>query len=152
VPAHRVTATIEDEALRVLVAHPDEVAGVLRPVLFASRAHRGAAEALLAGDGLHAAMAAADPEAAEVLGEAAVSEPTADPEGVVSRLVDVAATRALRSLEVEARAADDARPYVEAVTWLHARIEDLRERTTRKKALDQLLPWLDEHGEGRVDD
>ena len=35
--------------------------------------------------------------------------------------------------------------------WLKHRMEDLRERDTRSKAIDALLPWLVEHGEGRTD-
>ncbi len=147
VERHRDTA--EDEALRLLIQAPDEIRAGLHPVLFADERHRAAALALLEADSVHQALAVVDPDLGDFIRSMAVADVDAEGEDLLARLVDLASQRMLDGLQAEARTADDPGSYAEPVAWLKHRMEDLRERDTRTKALDDLLPWLIEHGEER---
>ncbi len=141
----------EEEALRLFVLEPAALMPYLRGYMFSSPLHRRAVELLLENGDLHSSIGAADPATAELLSRASVSEPMSDPLDTVAMLADRASARVLESLRRDA-VGEYASDYVESIAWLKHRIEDLREATTRKKAIEQILPWLDEHGSGRLDD
>ncbi len=151
-PRKRERTNSQDEALRLLIHQPDSIRDGLEPVLFPSPMHRAAVEALLETPSIHAALDLVDPDVADFIRSAAVGETDAEPEDIVSRLVEKASLRVLDRLQSEARTADDPTSYGEPVAWLKHRMEDLRERETRGKSIAQLLPWLVEHGEGRAYD
>ncbi len=144
----------EDETLRWMVADPDRIVALLDPSLFASDLHREAFEALRDRPDLHAAVESMSPGAADLAHRAAVTEPSSDPVELASRLADLSGNRTLRRLEREARQTSDMnelRTYTDAITWLKLQIEGLRDVTSRGAALDQLVPWLGQHGAGRED-
>ncbi|MDH3706462.1 MAG: DNA primase [Acidimicrobiia bacterium] len=146
---HRDTA--EDEALRLFIHDPDQLDGRLHPVLFSDDRHRAAVIALAEADSVHDALAVLDPDLGDFIRSMAVGDVDAEGEDLLARLVDLACHRMLDRLQAEARTADDPGSYAEPVAWLKHRMEDLRERDTRSKAIDALLPWLIEHTEGRPD-
>ena len=87
----------EVEALRLLVAQPDAIAGWLREALFDDGRCLAAYRALQASGGdVRAAVDATDPGAAELLRRVAAEDTEADAVDVVHRLLDMAATRRLR--------------------------------------------------------
>jgi DNA primase len=129
----------ELEALRLTVHRRGEVVERLHPVLFADERNLAAFSALAAAPTVHDAIAAAPPEAADLLQRLAVEEASADPDDVVSRLVDRAAHRALVELEAEARAAPEQALAVSAtVAWLQLTLADL----PSADAADRLVAWL----------
>jgi len=146
---HRDTA--EDEALRLLIHDPDEIADRLHPVLFAEPTHRAAVVALTEAASVHEALGVVDPDLGDFIRSMAVGDVDAEGEDLLARLVDLASQRVLDGLQAEARTAEDPGSYAEPIAWLKHRMEDLRERDTRTKAIDALIPWLIEHGEGRSD-
>ena len=134
----------EIEALRLAVHRRDEVVPRLQPVLFADERILAAFTALAAAPTVHAAIAAAGPEAADLLQRLAVEEAAADPDDVVARLVDRAAHRALADLEAVARSAPEQALAVSAtVAWLQLTLADLPDA----EATDRLVAWLVQWGE-----
>lgn len=95
----------EMEALRVAVHHPEKVAGRLHARLFRSDLAREAFEELASAMTFHAALDAAAPQVADLLGQLAVADSKEDLDDVLRRLVDRAATGALAELRREARSA-----------------------------------------------
>lgn len=135
----------EIEALRVLTARPDDIAGWLDEALFADELCLAAYRAVVSTASLRDAVEAADPAAADLLQRLAVDDTEAEPHDVVARLVDEAASRALADLEAQVRVttdADDFAVLAHDTGWLKLRIEELREPATSIDAVDQLLPWL----------
>ncbi|HWC10781.1 MAG TPA: DNA primase, partial [Acidimicrobiales bacterium] len=140
----------EIEALRVAVHQADALAGRLHAVLFAddvARAAWRALEATASGPGggassVHAAIEAADPEAAALLQRLAVEETDADAADVLVRLADEAARRALAEREADARKADDPMGYAPLIGWLKLTMEELREPVTADEAAHRLIGWL----------
>jgi hypothetical protein len=93
---------------------------------------------------VHDAIAAADPDAADLLQRLAVEESTADPADVIARLADRAAHRALAELEADARSDQDrALDLSPTMTWLMLTLEDLPDAD----AVDRLVAWLVQWGE-----
>ncbi|MGI9603010.1 MAG: DNA primase [Acidimicrobiales bacterium] len=150
-PRQRHRDTSEDEAIRLLIHDPDQIRAGLDPVLFADERHRAAAVALLQEESVHAALAVVDPDLGDFIRSMAVGDVDAEGEDLMARLIDRASQRVLDRLQAEARTADDPGSYAEPIAWLKHRMEDLRERDTRTKAIDAVLPWLVEHSEGRTD-
>ncbi|MDP6976477.1 MAG: DNA primase [Acidimicrobiales bacterium] len=147
--------TSEHQALRLLLHRPDEVAGLLHPVLFADTTSRVAFLALCEAGDLHAARAAAGGAAADLLGRLAVEDATDDdPLGVLNRLVSLAAERAAAELEAEARESGDLATYQPSISYLRTAIIELRELDMYHEAvpgggpLEPLLRWLVEYSEG----
>jgi DNA primase len=132
----------EVEALRVAVHQPEVLAGRLAPVLFADDVARAAWRSLAGADSVHAAIDAADPEAATLLQRLAVEETDADATDVLVRLASEAAQRALAELDAEARKADDPMGYAPLIGWLKLTMEELREPETAAEAADRLVRWL----------
>ncbi|HZQ26613.1 MAG TPA: DNA primase [Acidimicrobiales bacterium] len=140
----------EIEALRLAVHRPETVAHRIEDVLFAEELHRAAFAALASATTLHDAIESADPAAAALLHRLAVEEPPeADPDDVVARLADRAATRVLHELEAEARTHPDRIADLSPVTgWLRLSIEELREPASRVDASARLVAWLVEASQG----
>ena len=130
-------------ALGLAVHQPAAVAHLLDEVLFVEPVERAAYRALASASTLHDAVAEAEPEVAELLLRLAVDE-VADPdaEAVVGRLVDEAACRVLADLEVGAQAPDQPFEEAQRIGWLKLQVENLRDDTTRRPALEQVLEFL----------
>jgi len=98
-----VVAGAELEALRLRVHHPDVIADRLQAVFFDDDLCLRAYQALDATATLHDAIAAADPEIADLLQRLAVQDTDDDPDEVIIRLIERAGKRAWAELEREAR-------------------------------------------------
>ena len=144
--------TPEIQALRLLVHRPDEIAVWMSPVLFDDRRNRAALAGLLEASDLHAALAEAEPDVADLLGRLAVQDASDDePLGVVTRLAYLAAPRAAVALEAEARRSGDLAAYQPSISYLRTEVMKLREVAADGSVIEQLLRWLTDHFEGRVD-
>jgi DNA primase len=137
----------ELEALRLAVHRPADLADRLQGPLFAHPLARGAFSALAAAPTLHDAIAGADPQTADLLQRLAVEEADADPDDVLTRLVERAGHRGLDELQVEARHADDPAVYVPTITWLKHALETLRsgeegDRNAAQTAHQHLVDWI----------
>ncbi len=144
-PMRPVRDTAETEALRVLVARPDEITPWLDEALFGDPAVLDAYRAVLCTPTLAEAVASlADDQAAaaDLLQRLVVEETDADVGDVVTRLVDEAAGRALAALQAEAQVADDPLTVAGDVAWVKLRILELREPATSEAAMGLLLGWL----------
>ncbi len=140
----------EDQALRLLLHDRELIAKRLAPVLFESALHREALHAILETSSVHEAVALGDPDVGDLIGALVVGELNEDADDLVARLVDRAAGRVLRTMQVEARQSSDPASYGETIAWLKLQTQDLRDMFTAPSAVDNLLPWLIEHGEGRL--
>ena len=143
--------TPEDEAIRVAIHRPTEVAGLLSAELFADPVRREAYEAL-AEDGLVASADRAGPEAGTLLRRLAVDAGDADTDDVLAGLARLTGDRVMRDLQRSARMAEgteERRGYADAIQWVKSQLELVSESSTRESAVAQLLPWLIEHAEGR---
>lgn len=132
-------------ALGLAVHQPEAVSELLHEVLFADPVELSAYQALARSATLAEAVAGAEPEVGELLLRLAVEEVVdEDAEAVVGRLIDEAASRVLAELDAGFRRgawpADD--PQI--IGWLKLQIEDLRDDSTRRAAVQQLLPFLTE--------
>jgi hypothetical protein len=129
--------------LRLAVHRPEEVADRIESVLFSNEVQRAGFEALASSATLHEAIDGAEPAAAALLERLAVEDTDANADEVVTRLVELAALRALADLESQARASE-ARflELAPLTTWLRLKIEELRQPVTAVEAVNGLLPWL----------
>jgi len=143
--------TAEDEAIRIAIHRPDDIAGQVAPVLFDDPVRREAFEALAAG-GVMAAADRAGPAAAGLLRRLAVDPSDAETGDILSGIARLAADRVLRELQRDARGATSIQArqgFASAIGWVKMQTENLAERDTRDPALAQLLPWLIGQLEGR---
>src|SRR5690606_30698839 len=146
--------TAEDEALRLLVHHRDDIVDRLHGVLFNSPRRRAAYDILVREADLHVALDLAADDVRELLSRLAVEEPNGDPDHVVADLTRYAAAREIDALRADAAAArtpDDLRGIVECIEWLRHRVEELERADTRDQATGVLVAWLADHGEERAD-
>jgi hypothetical protein len=139
----------ELEALRLAVHQPEQVADRLEMVLFAHPLARACFDVLSTATTLHEAIAAADPQAADLLQRLAVENTDAEVDDVMARLVQRAGQRAIRQLEAEMRQAESAQQagFVPTVTWLKLTLETLHSEdpSTRPAAWEaerRLVGWL----------
>jgi DNA primase len=95
----------ELEALRLVVHHPNEVAGRIDISLFSSDLAREAFNELATAMTLPDAIEAAAPPVADLLAQLAVEDTVEDAGDVLRRLVEQAAARALEDLRRDARSA-----------------------------------------------
>ncbi|HWD56585.1 MAG TPA: DNA primase [Acidimicrobiales bacterium] len=131
------------EALRLAVHRPEEVADRLEAVLFSNGIQRAAFDALASSTTLHEAIDRAEPAAAVLLERLAVEDTDANADEVVTRLVELAALRALAELESDARASESRFLELAPLTmWLRLKIEELRQPATAVETVNGLLPWL----------
>ena len=144
--------TPEIQALRLLVHRPEEIRAHLSPVLFENHLNRRTLAVLVEATDLHAARAGAEPEVADLLGRLAVQDASDDkPAGVLTRLAYLAAERAAVSLEAEARLSGDLAAYQPSISYLRTEVMKLREVVADGTEIEQLLRWVIDHIEGRVD-
>lgn len=129
--------------MRLAVHRPEEVADRLEASLFSNEVQRAGFEALASSATLHEAIDRAEPAAAALLERLAVEDTDANADEVVTRLVELAALRALADLESQARASE-ARflELAPLTTWLRLKIEELRQSATAVETVNGLLPWL----------
>ena len=150
-PPERMRLTPEDEAIRLMIHRPDEVADRLAPVLFGDPTRREAFEALQF-DGVLAAADRVGERAASLLRRLAVESSDAETDDVVAGVVRLSADRVVRDLQHRARRAEsvaDRQGFATAIAWVKTQTEGLAERNTREAAVAQLLPWLIQNAEGR---
>jgi DNA primase len=142
--------TVEVEALRLAVTRPSEILPRIDEVLFSDGRPLGAFRALRDADSLPAALDAADPLTAELLGRLAVEDTEAEPDDVVILLLRDAATRAMTELESLMRRADDPLSYSDSISWLKHQIVAMRpDDPPGREAEEQLLRWLRQRVEER---
>jgi hypothetical protein len=132
----------ELEALRLLVHRPEEIAGRLHQVFFdgdlAARAYLARAGAAT----LHAAIAGADPDVADLLQQLAVEDSDDDVDEVVIRLIERAGARALAELERDARGSSRPQDYGAVMAWLKLALEDVRSTQSGQDDASALVGWL----------
>jgi DNA primase len=146
-PARR-GAGPETEALKVAIHTPEAVAGKLHEVLFTDPAHRDAFAALASGEPLIDAIAAAPPEAAELLQRLAVEDTDADPDDVLAGLARVAAGAAVDRLNRRAQEGGDPTSLAPTIGWLKQTREQLGDDDLRSEATEALVAWLAQEAEG----
>ena len=134
----------ELEALRLAVHRRAEVEPKLHAVLFADERNLAAFSALAAASTVHEAIAAVDPETADLLQRLAVEEVSAEVDDVLSQLVRRAARRAVADLEADVRADPEQSAAVQpTMAWLKHTLELLPD----PDAADRLVAWLVQWGE-----
>ena len=158
--------TPEDEALRLAIHAPEEMAGRLDATLLFDPARREAYEALRDHGDVAAAAAHASPAAARVLHRLAVDAGAAAADDVLARVARLAADRAMGSLRRTAAATADAalrEECIVGVVWLKTQTEHIDDpdafaaagagdggddaapdvpQRSRTELLDELLGWL----------
>lgn len=156
-PARRrpAVSSAERDALRVAVERPDEAAEWLDEILFTEGPYRRAFTALCAWPTLQDCLEAIeehDPEAAELLHQAAAEQSEATIGDVFLRLSQEAARRLLAELKQATLTADDPLALSAAIahvaglrTTLHS---DDAGTETKLQAGTDLLAWLLDPGEG----
>ena len=126
-------------ALALLVQEWDSIASWMVEALFADDVYRRAFLAIAESDGdLNAALAAADPDARDVLERAAVVDVQVDPELEARNLIGAAIRREIAAGGVSADP-DRIRADAEA----RVRMEDLRDDERALSAAGWLLGWLE---------
>ncbi|MFP5375850.1 MAG: DNA primase, partial [Acidimicrobiia bacterium] len=146
-PSRRDPGGPELEALRLAVHRRDEVVGRLHPVLFSDEHNGVVFEAVTRAATVHDAIAAADPQTADLLQRLAVEEATADVDDVLSQLLRRAVGRAVAGLEADARVApEQALAVAAAVGWLKVTVEDLPDPDAADRLVDWLVRWSEEAG------
>ena len=141
--------TPEDEALRLAIHRPEAVGDSLSATLFGDPLRREAFEALAESGGVAAASDRVSPTAARLLHRLAVDAGDVAVDDVMAGLARLAVGRAMNDLRRMAASDDDAdfrKQCIESIAWLKSQSEGLGERNTRGAILEQLLPWLVEHG------
>jgi DNA primase len=142
---------VERQGLVLLVHRPDDVAGLLQPVLFGPVARAALDAVARAGGDLGAATALVPPGTADLLLRVAVEEPEDDPVPTAAQLVVDAAKRVAAELDAAARAAvvvggTGWEEHSRASHWLRQeadRLWSLREaRHLALGDLAELVAWL----------
>lgn len=145
----QIRLTSEDEALRLLIHRPDEVAGRLDETLFGDPIRGEAYRALSEGADLAVVGDRVGEPAARLLRRLAVEDAseieTDDVLALVHRWAGERAMERLRYRTRDVKDLDRQRAYNTALMWVKAQTDLLAERDTRRKAMDQLLPWLIDH-------
>ncbi len=148
------------DALALAIHAPEAMARRLDAALFADPVQRRAFEALAAATSLSEAIDAADEEAADLLRQLTVSEPSAEADQTIVALARAGAVSALARTEAEARSADSggdgSRLAIagHTITWLKQQLELIAEPGVGQvpppqviEAADRLVAWLAEHRE-----
>ncbi|MBA2607800.1 MAG: DNA primase [Actinobacteria bacterium] len=144
----RRAAGPETEALKVAIHNPEAVAGKLHEVLFTDPAHRDAFLALVTGEPLIDAIAAAPPDAAELLQRLAVEDTDAEPGDVLAGLARVAAGSAVDRLNKQAQEGGDPASLAPTIGWLIQTREQLGDDALRSEATEALVAWLAQEADG----
>jgi hypothetical protein len=87
-----------------------------------------------------------DPDVAVLLSQIAMAEPPEDAESQLGVVAGHAARRVFDELTRRARLEPDRlSDYQPSLAWLHGIMTDLNDPERRLDAVDQLVPWLEEH-------
>lgn len=145
----QIRLTSEDEALRLLIHRPAEVASRLDEALFGDPIREEAYRALSEGADLALVGDRVGEPAARLLRRLAVEDAgEIETDDVLALVHRWAGERAMETLRYRTRDVKDParrREYNTALTWVKTRTDLLAERHTRREAMDQLLPWLIDH-------
>ena len=145
-------AAAEDEAIRLVIDRPGEAAR-LHANLFGHSLRQEAFQALK-DHGFEGAAERCGPQAADLLRRLAVEGFDADRDDVLAGVARLAGRRTLDGIGRGLRpfgATDEVAVEVSrSATWLKAELEKLNDPTTRRSAVDGLLPWLIRHAEWRA--
>ncbi|MGH9304178.1 MAG: toprim domain-containing protein, partial [Acidimicrobiales bacterium] len=147
------------DALVLAIHDRSSMQGRLGAALFSDPVQRRAFAALDEASDLHSALEIADDEAADLLRQLAVGEPSADSDQTIVALARSAATASLRELEGRARQAEavsDKEGLSEAaamIRWLKQELEAMAEPGVNDlpprdviEAADRLVAWLSARG------
>jgi DNA primase len=143
------TSGVGEEALRLAIHRPGEVANHLEEVLFTNPVQRAAFRALADSVTLHQAVSSAGPEAAALLSRLAVEDTDADAREVVARLARAAGEQALAGILSLARSLPEAqaRELMGQASWLRLLIETLGGGPDGMESTGRLVAWLSQRGE-----
>ncbi|MDE0269039.1 MAG: DNA primase [Acidimicrobiaceae bacterium] len=139
----------EDEALRMVIHHPQAIIDRLHISLFGNSTRKEIFHTLQeSGSVLDASDRLSEP-AAGLLRYLAVDPsglPASDVLAGLARLAVVRYTRELRYYATHTTEKSLRQEYVSCISWLKQQTELLTEPKTRDAALDVLMPWLVEYG------
>jgi len=130
---------IEEEALRLAVHRPEQVAELLHEVLFVDPLMLAAYQALCSAPTLAEAVSAAEGPVASLLQRLAVEESEVEASDVLARLAEEAGKRAVVELEAVARRSGE---LTDDVAWLKLAMAELRDPATGIDATGRLVRWL----------
>jgi DNA primase len=130
---------IEEEALRLAVHRPEQVAELLHEVLFVDPLMLAAYRALCSAPTLAEAVSAAEGPVASLLQRLAVEESEVEASDVLARLAEEAGKRAVVELEAVARRSGE---LTDDVAWLKLAMAELRDPATGIDATGRLVRWL----------
>jgi DNA primase len=132
------------EVLRHAVHAPEDVGQWLDAALFDDPVHRGAFQALVDADTHADALAAAEPEVADLLARLLVAEPTSEPFDAVRLLCMDVARRHIAAVRLAAAGDADATRALTDLVELTRISDGLRNPRTAAESADRLLAWLAE--------
>ncbi len=142
----------ELEALRLVLAQPEDLAESLHDALFADPLCLDAYRSLRDAQWRVGQLADTSNEVLALLQRLGVEQPVSEPAEVIERLAEAAGQRQLAVLGNEARMSGDERALELAgvVAWLKPLLEALRDPRTAPDAAPVLLGWLIDRHEGRT--
>jgi DNA primase len=147
-PAHERRRGPESTAISLLVQQWNEIAPYLLPSLFDDDLYHRAFRALAeSGGGLAAALELADPEAREVLEQAAVDDTDELPMVVAARLVAAAFGRTMQRLKLELRAGGADVDLARDISEAQVQVKQLDVDQPDPGIIEWLLRWLDQRNE-----
>ncbi len=139
----------ELEVLRHVVHHWEGVEPWIRyEDLFVGDLHARAFTALMAHPTVPEAITAADPGVAELLTRLATEEVATTPFDAVVRMLTETARTEVRMLHARVAADPDDPDLLRVQHWLTQTIDHLRDEHSAGAAVEQLVAWLGERGEG----
>ncbi|HEX3540841.1 MAG TPA: DNA primase [Acidimicrobiales bacterium] len=137
-----VPAGPELEALRLMVHRRDAIERRLHQVLFDGDLSARTYLVLAGTPQLHDAIAAADPEVADLVQRLAVEDTDDDVDEIVIRLIERAGGRALLDLDRDARRSSRPQDYGTVMSWLKHALEGLRLGQIAQDEEAVLVAWL----------
>jgi len=153
-PAPRYEEERDSPALEVLrhVVHAWEGVEpwVRYPEVFPQELHARTFLTLMAHPTVPEAIAAADPDVAELITRLATEETQAEPFDAVVRLLTEVARRQLAERRAALAADPDDLEQLRIMQWLTTIVDHLRDPATADGAADQLVAWLGSEGEERA--
>jgi DNA primase len=130
---------IEEEALRLAVHRPEQVAELLHEVLFVDPLMLAAYRTLCSAPTLAEAVSSAEGPVASLLQRLAVEESEVEASDVLARLAEEAGKRAVVELEAVARRSGE---LTDDVAWLKLAMGEVRDPATGIDATGRLVRWL----------
>ncbi len=122
---------------------PADLPDGVEEVFFEDVCAQQAFAALLSTPSFLAALDSAGPEAGDLLGRLATQDTLGDAADEYTRLIDRAAHRVMRELELEVRSQPaNFVEIVNTIAWLKLTVEQLRTTVSRDEAATALLRWM----------